>query len=239
MSEAKILVVEDDASLGMALTDALKQEGYRVVLETDGAKALARVTKDRFDLVLLDLMLPNVDGFTICKRMRDAGDRTPVVMLTARGREEDRVRGLDTGADDYLVKPFSMRELAARVRARLRGAEAVVPATIRLGEVEVDLAGLVVRRGAAATSITKTEADLLRVFLKNPGKVLTRNRFLDEVWGLNQYPTTRTVDMHIARLREKLCDHEGDAPLIATVHGVGYRFDPPVPPPAPAAPAKA
>ena len=216
MTESKILIVEDDETLGMALEDALKQEGYRVSLEKDGAKAMARVLKDRFDLVLLDLMLPNVDGFTICRAMRKAGNRTPVLMLTARGREDDRVKGLDSGADDYLVKPFSMRELQARVRARLRGAETPLPTSVRLRDAEIDLAALVIRRGGENVSLTKTEADLLKVFLKNPGKVLTRKRFLDEVWGYDRYPTTRTVDMHVARLREKLGDDHEDAPLIAT-----------------------
>ena len=230
MTGSKILIVEDDETLGMALEDALKQDGYRVSLEKDGAKALARVLKDRFDLVLLDLMLPNVDGFTICRRMRAEGNRTPVLMLTARGREDDRVKGLDAGADDYLIKPFSMRELQARVRARLRAAEITLPTTVKVRDAEIDLAALVIRRDGANVSLTKTEADLLKVFLKHPGQVLTRKRFLDEVWGLNHYPTTRTVDMHIARLREKLGDEREDAPLIATVHGVGYRFDPPAAP---------
>ena len=226
MSAAKILVVEDDESLGMVLTDALSQEGHRVRLERDGAKAAEAAVSTRWDLILLDLMLPHVDGLEICRRVRAKGLATPVLMLTARGREEDRVKGLDLGADDYLVKPFGMKELLARVRARLRGAAPAAPDVLRFGEADVDLAGMLARRDGRETPLTKTEAELVRLFHKHPRVVLTRNRFLDEVWGYDRYPTTRTVDMHVARLREKIGD-DGAAPrFIVTVHGVGYRYDP-------------
>jgi DNA-binding response OmpR family regulator len=223
---AKILVVEDDESLGMVLSDALKQEGHRVHLERDGAKAAEAATARRWDLILLDLMLPHVDGLEICRRVRAKGLQTPVLMLTARGREEDRVQGLDLGADDYLVKPFGMRELLARVRARLRQGAPPPASTLRFGAADVDLGAMLSRRGGRETPLTKTEAGLVRLFSKHPRVVLTRNRFLDEVWGYDRYPTTRTVDMHVARLREKIGD-DGAAPrFIVTVHGVGYRYDP-------------
>jgi DNA-binding response OmpR family regulator len=227
VSADRLLVVEDDESLGVVLSDALRDAGWRVDLERDGERALARATEGGYALVLLDLMLPRLDGFDVLRRLRAAGDRTPVLILTARGREEDRVKGLDLGADDYVVKPFSMRELLARVRARLRPAAGAEAAAVRVGEADVDLVAMTVRRdGEPEAALTKTEAEVLRLFLRHPREVLSRKRFLDEVWGLHAYPTTRTVDMHVARLREKLGDG-GEAPrFIRTVHGVGYRYDP-------------
>ena len=226
MTASKILIVEDDESLGLVLVDALTQEGYRASLERDGEKALAAAKAARHDLILLDLMLPRLDGYEICRRLRKAGDRTPILMLTARGREEDRIKGLDLGADDYVAKPFSLRELLARVRARLRAADAVVPDVLQMGEAEIDFRAQLVRRHGGEAPLTKTEAAMLRLFAKHPGEVLTRNRFLDEVWGMDRYPTTRTVDMHLARVREKIGD-QGDEPrILRTVHGVGYRYDP-------------
>jgi len=227
MTGPKVLVVEDDESLRLVLSDALTQDGYCVEIEPDGLRGLEKARSGRHDLLVLDLMLPSLDGTEICKRLRAEGHRLPIVMLTARGREADRVRGLDLGADDYLVKPFSLAELLARVRARLRAAAAPAAARAIVGEAEVDFAALLVRRGETSIPITKTETEMLRLFLAHPGEVLTRERFLDRVWGYDRFPTTRTVDMHVARLREKIGD-DGDAPrFIHTVHGVGYRYDPP------------
>jgi DNA-binding response OmpR family regulator len=223
---SRILVVEDDESLGVVLTDALRAEGHDPVLVADGVTALETALDRRFDLVILDLMLPRMDGLQVCRRLRDAGRRVPVLMLTARGREEDRVKGLDVGADDYLVKPFSLKELLARVRARLRAGVGALPDHVRFGGAEVDFAALVVRRGEGTTPLTRTEADVLRLFARHPGVALTRRRFLDEVWGYQRFPTTRTVDMHVARVREKIGDAGSDPQVIRTVHGVGYRYDP-------------
>lgn len=223
---ARILVVEDDATLGLALIDALAGDGHRPLLETDGRRALARATASRFDLVVLDLMLPGLDGYEVCRRLRAAGVRTPVLMLTARGREEDRVKGLDLGADDYVVKPFSVRELLARVRARLRASAAPPADRMRMGRGEVDFSAQVLRRDGRAFALTATEVAMVRLFLRHPGVVLSRHRFLDEVWGLRHFPTTRTVDMHVARLREKLGDAGASPRWIHTVHGQGYRYDP-------------
>jgi DNA-binding response OmpR family regulator len=227
MEARRILVVEDDESLAMVLEDALRRAGHDVLLEKDGRRALERATKARFDLVVLDLMLPGMDGYEVCRRLRAAGRAVPILMLTARGREEDRVRGLELGADDFVVKPFSLRELLARVEARLRATRPSTPARVRLGDVEVDLAAMVVRRDGATRELTRMEAAMLALFLANPGEVISRARFLTDVWGLDRYPTTRTVDVHVGRLRDKLGAGAGREPLIHTVHGVGYRFDPP------------
>lgn len=226
MSGASILVVEDDESLGTVLVDALSREGHAAELVRDGRVGLRRALDGDWALLILDLMLPNVDGYEICRRMRQAGRDVPILMLTARGREEDRVRGLDMGADDYVVKPFSLKELMARVRARLRTHEPPPPLVAWMGDAEVDLGAMRVRCAGAVSSLTKLEAGVLRLFLANPGQVLSRSRFLDEVWGYDRHPTTRTVDMHVARVRDKIGD-SGPAPrLIHTVHGVGYRYDP-------------
>lgn len=226
MSAPRILVVEDDVSLGNVLVDALSGEGYQAVLAQDGRSGLRRALTESFQLLVLDLMLPVLDGYEVCRRIRAAGRDLPILMLTARGREEDRVHGLDLGADDYVVKPFSLKELLARVRARLRTHAPPDPEPVCLGEVEIDLVGMRVRRNGDVMRLTKLEAGVLRLFLANPGQVLTRGRFLDEVWGYDRHPTTRTVDMHVARVREKIGD-AGPAPRwIHTVHGVGYRFDP-------------
>lgn len=227
MRKPHILLVEDDPSLSMALEDALELEGYRVELVQEGPRALERGLATRFDLIVLDLMLPGLDGYEICRRMREAGRDVPILMLTARGREEDRVHGLDLGADDYVVKPFSLRELMARVRARLRARKPLPPAIVLLEEVEIDVAGMRVKRDGQAHTLTKLEAGVLALFLANPNEVLTRARFLDEVWGYDRHPTTRTVDMHVARVRDKLGDGGAEPRWIHTVHGVGYRFDAP------------
>jgi DNA-binding response OmpR family regulator len=223
---ARILVVEDDESLSTVLKDALVREGHDVAVERDGRTALDRALEKRFDLVLLDLMLPGLDGYEVCRRLRAAGRGTQVLMLTARGREEDRVKGLRLGADDYVVKPFSLKELLARVEARLRAVRPAAAGRLQVGEALVDLDAMTVRRAGERHELTRLEAGVLRLLLAHPGEVIPRNRFLDEVWGFDRFPTTRTVDVHVGRVREKLGD-DGEPPLIRTVHGVGYRFDPP------------
>ena len=228
MRPPRILLVEDDDSLRTVLVDALGSEGYEVVDVADGQVAYDHAVASRFDLIVLDLMLPGLDGHEVCRRLRGGGNDVPILMLTARGREEDRVRGLDLGADDYVVKPFSLKELLARVRARLRPKQRLVPTQARVGEADVDLTAMVVRRDGQTCPLTKLEAGVLALFLSHPGEVLTRSRFLDTVWGYDRFPTTRTVDVHVARVREKLGD-DAEAPrFIHTVHGVGYRYDPPV-----------
>ncbi|MDA1194565.1 MAG: response regulator transcription factor [Planctomycetota bacterium] len=226
MNPARILLVEDDESLGFALADALEREGYRPTWSRDGRDALERALARPWDLILLDLMLPGLDGHEICRRVRAAGHDVPILMLTARGREEDRVRGLDLGADDYVVKPFGLKELMARVRARLRARKPLAPEVVQLGPVRVDLGAMLIVRDGEEFPLTKLEAGVLTLFFANPGQVLTRGRFLDDVWGYHRHPTTRTVDMHVARVREKLGDAGPTPRWIHTVHGVGYRYDP-------------
>jgi DNA-binding response OmpR family regulator len=226
VSARRILLVEDDPSLALVLEDAFRDEGHSVVTLADGRAACERILAEEFDLVVLDLMLPGMDGFEVLRRARGAGREVPVLVLTARGREADRVRGLDLGADDYVVKPFSLNELLARARARLRGAHRPVAERVQIGDRIVDFKALRIRRGGEAWPLTKTEAAMLRYFIAHPSEVLSRARFLSEIWGYDRFPTTRTVDMHVARLREKL-GTEGGGALIQTVHGVGYRYDPP------------
>ncbi len=226
MRPARLLLVEDEEALGAVLADTLRREGHEVAWVRAGPEGLAEARRGRYDLLLLDLMLPGLDGFELCRRLRAEGSRLPILMLTARGREEDRVRGLDLGADDYLPKPFSLKELLARVRARLRPARPEAPRTARLGAAEVDLGAMVVRRAGAEHALTRREAGVLALLLAHPGEVISRTRFLDEVWGYERFPTTRTVDMHVARVREKLGDTGPEPRYIRTVHGVGYRFDP-------------
>jgi len=226
VSGSRLLVVEDDESLGVVLVDALEREGFRTELERDGHTALARAMAAPFDLVLLDLMLPGLDGYEICRRLRAAGRDVPILMLTARAREEDRVHGLDLGADDYVVKPFSLKELMARIRARLRARKPLPPERVKLGDMEIDVGGMLILRGEDSVQLTKLEAGVLSLFLANPGQVLSRSLFLDEVWGYHRHPTTRTVDMHVARVRDKIGDAGATPRWIHTVHGVGYRFDP-------------
>ncbi len=226
MNAARILLVEDDESLGFALVDALEREGHRPTWAREGPVALRHALDEPWDLVILDLMLPGMDGYEICRRVRAAGIDVPILMLTARAREEDRVQGLDLGADDYVVKPFGLKELMARVRARLRARKPLAPEVVDVGDARVDMAAMTVTRDGASVALTKLEAGVLALFLANPGEVLPRGRFLDEVWGYHRHPTTRTVDMHVARVREKLGDAGATPRFIRTVHGVGYRFDP-------------
>ena len=225
MNGAKILLVEDDPSLQLVVGDALERAGYDVEWIVDGRAALKRARSGDFALLVLDVMLPTLDGFEICRTLRREGSASQILMLTARGREEDRIRGLDLGADDYLVKPFALQELLARVRARLRGLGTPGADSVRIGEARVDFEAMTVTRAGEVVNMTRLEAGVLRLLIARRGKVVSRGAFLDEVWGYDRHPTTRTVDMHVARVRDKLGGVGGDA--IHTVHGMGYRFDPP------------
>lgn len=226
--KARLLVVEDEAPMRMALTDILESEGYRVQTAADGEAGLRQAVEQKPELILLDVMLPKLDGFALCAELRRLAIMTPVLMLTAKGEIEDRVTGLDSGADDYLVKPFSTDELLARVRALLRRGEDRRPRvrSLRLGEVRIDLVKLTAERGGNALHLTAKEFAVLRLLAEANGEPVMRQRFLDLVWGFRAFPTTRTVDNHIATLRAKV-EVEPDAPRwILTVHGVGYRLDP-------------
>ena len=223
----RILIVEDEVPMRTALRDCLESEGYRVLTAADGASGLERAVREKPDLILLDIMMPRLDGYAVCAQLRRLSNPVPLLMLTAKGQIEDRVRGLDAGADDYLVKPFSTEELLARVRSLLRRTRrrSAVPALVRLGEVEIDLARQTAARGKKPLYMTAREFAMVRLMLEARGEPVTRERFLDVVWGYTAFPTTRTVDTHIAALRSKIEENAEDPRWIKTVHGVGYRME--------------
>ena len=224
---SRILIIEDEAPMRTALADVLNGEGYRALTAADGESGLKRALAEKPDLILLDLMMPKLDGYQVCAELRRLAVTTPVLMLTAKGQVEDRVTGLDAGADDYLVKPFSTEELLARVRALLRRVEKQTrtPAKLKLGDVEIDLARQTASRGRKQIHLTAKEFSMLRLLAEAEGEPVTRERFLDVVWGYAAFPTTRTVDNHIASLRAKL-EKNPDAPRwLKTVHGVGYKLE--------------
>jgi len=226
-SGARVLIVEDELAMRTALRDILESEGYRVQTAADGADGLEQALEQRPDLLLLDVMMPKVDGYALCAELRRLAVDTPVLMLTAKGQVQDRVTGLDSGADDYLVKPFSTDELLARVRAllrRSRGKQRTATA-LRLGDTHIDLMKFIALRDGQVLHLTAKEYAVLRLLGEAEGQPVTRERFLDLVWGASAFPTTRTVDNHIASLRSKL-EPSPDAPRwILTVHGVGYRLE--------------
>jgi DNA-binding response OmpR family regulator len=222
----RILIVEDEAAISFGLELDLKTEGYDVELVQDGEAAVRRGCHSGFDLIVLDVMLPKKDGFEVCRELRRNGIRTPVLMLTAKGHEAEKVMGLDIGADDYVTKPFSPKELRARIRALLRrGAENESQAPYRFGDVEVDFERGEVRRGGAVVDMTPLEFKLLGAFLKNRGRVLSRDRLLDLVWGVGTHVTERVVDNYIVTLRKKLEPEPGAPRFLINVRGQGYRFD--------------
>jgi DNA-binding response OmpR family regulator len=226
-TSARILIVEDELPMRTALEDCLTSEGFRVITAADGERGLERALKEMPDLILLDVMMPRLDGFAVCAELRRLGQATPVLMLTAKGQVRDRVNGLDVGADDYLVKPFSTDELLARVRALLRRAQrpGAFVRELTVGEVQIDFVQQSAQRKRKAIHFTAKEFAMLRLLAEAQGEPVSREKFLDVVWGYAAFPTTRTVDMHIATLRRKL-EKNPDAPRwIKTVHGVGYRLE--------------
>jgi len=219
---ARILIVEDEAPMRTALADTLADAGYRVLTAADGDEGLQRALDESPDLLLLDVMMPGRSGFSVCKELRSTGNASPVLMLTAKGQVEDRVTGLDVGADDYLVKPFSTRELLARVRALLRRSNPESESAIeslQLGDALIDFKKQTAKRAGEDLAMTAKEFAVLRLLAARPGEPVTRDEFLDHVWGYAAYPTTRTVDNHIAMLRSKF-----GKDAIETLHGVGYRL---------------
>jgi DNA-binding response OmpR family regulator len=223
----RILIIEDEAPMRTALADLLAGEGYRVLTAADGESGLQRALAEQPSLLLLDVMMPKLDGFAVCAELRRLASDVPVLMLTAKGQIEDRVTGLDAGADDYLVKPFSTEELLARVRALLRRVERKgrAPAKLKLGDVEIDLARQTALRGRREVHLTAKEFAMLRLLAEARGQPVTREKFLDVVWGYTAFPTTRTVDNHVASLRAKLEKNPDDPRWLKTVHGVGYKLD--------------
>ncbi len=224
---SRILIIEDETPMRRALADVLEGEGYRALTAADGEIGLRKAVDEKPDLILLDIMMPKLDGYAVCAELRRLENLVPVLMLTAKGQVEDRVTGLDAGADDYLVKPFSTEELLARVRALLRRSrkQGHGPTKLKLGEVEIDLARQTAMRGRKQIHLTAKEFSMLRLLAEASGEPVSRERFLDVVWGYTSFPTTRTVDNHIASLRAKL-EKNPDAPRwLKTVHGVGYRLE--------------
>lgn len=223
----RILIIEDERPMRTALLDCLESEGYRVIAATDGESGLQRAVDEKPDLVLLDVMMPRLDGFAVCAELRKLGHTEPILLLTAKGQVEDRVHGLDAGADDYLVKPFSTAELLARMRALLRraGRLSQAPSSLRFGDLVVDLARHTANRGRKALHFTAKELAMLRLLAEAEGAAVSRERFLDIVWGYGAFPTTRTVDNHIASLRAKIEPDPSAPRWIKTVHGMGYRLE--------------
>jgi two-component system alkaline phosphatase synthesis response regulator PhoP len=224
----RILLVEDEPGLVMTLTDRLRSEGYTVETAGDGNAALHRALGESFDLIILDVMLPERNGFDVCRDLRQQNNRTPVMMLTARGQIVDKVIGLKLGADDYLTKPFEMLELLARVEALLRRAPGdtaeIEGGAYQFGPVKVDFRRAEVTRDAQQIELSALEFRLLRYFIEHRGDTLSRDELLNEVWGYNALVSTRTVDVHVAWLRQKLEVHPRHPQHILTVHGLGYKF---------------
>lgn len=233
--KAKILIAEDDANIRLGLTATLESESYDVTATTDGAQALKVFAQGKFDLVILDVMMPKKSGYDVCRELRTRDGRVPVLFLTAKGEEIDKVVGLKLGADDYMAKPFGVHELLARVEALLRrsrlsrqsagATKSELPAVLRFGSAEIDRKKFTVTIKGTSTALTARELKLAEVFAAHPGEVLTRDTLLNAVWGIDYFGTTRTLDQHVAQLRKKI-EIDAETPVaIVTVHGVGYRYD--------------
>ncbi len=221
----RILVVEDEPAIAFGLEADLKTEGYDVEVVGDGETAARQAREGKFDLILLDVMLPRKDGFEVCRELRRAGFKTPIILLTARSQEVEKVMGLEWGADDYVTKPFSPPELRARIKAVLRRTSGEDEPIYRFGNAEVDFVRCELRRAGETIEITSLEFKLLTVFIRNRGRVLSRQRLLDEVWGPGTFITDRVVDNHIVTLRKKI-EPEPHAPqYLVNIRGLGYRFD--------------
>jgi DNA-binding response OmpR family regulator len=224
----RILIIEDDVAILRGLKDNLEYESYEVLTAADGEEGYFLIKEKKPDLIILDLMLPKMNGYELCRKVRNEGVTTPILMLTARSEEMDRVHGLDLGADDYVTKPFSVPELLARIRAIIRRIQKVktgnLPSELRFGDVSVDFKCFEARKGGDILEMSRKEFGILRLLAARPGEVITRDELLDEVWGYDQYPTTRTVDNHIALLRTKLEDNPSKPRYLLTVHGVGYKL---------------
>jgi DNA-binding response OmpR family regulator len=222
---ARILVVEDEPTLALGLEDDLKLEGYEVEVVRDGETASRRAREQSFDLLILDVMLPHKDGFEVCRELRRAGLRTPVILLTAKTQESDKVLGLELGADDYVTKPFSPRELRARIRAALRRAAGEMPEIYRFGDAEVNFARCELRRAGKPVEVTPIEFKLLATFIRHRGHTLNRDKLLEAVWGRETFVTDRAVDTHITNLRKKIESKASEPQFLVSVRGMGYRFD--------------
>ncbi len=225
---ARILVAEDEKDMAMGLRDNLQFEGYEVVLAADGEAALQAASEHSPDLILLDIMMPKMDGLEVCRRIRESGYTLPILMLTAKSQEIDIVRGLEVGADDYVTKPFSIRELLARIKAALRRTDAGkgLSRILRVGETTIDLIKGKVERGTETFNLGHFELEILKMLVENAEQPVERNKLLDVIWGLEGFPATRTVDNHIVSLRRKIEPDAKNPKHIVTVHSIGYKFVP-------------
>ncbi len=222
---SRILIVEDEPDLAFGLADDLRVEGYDVEVAPDGETAARRAREEKWDLILLDIMLPGKDGLEVCRELRRSGMRTPIIMVTAKTQEAERVLGLELGADDYITKPFSPRELRARVKAVLRRTEAETPKTSRFGDIEVNFSRGELRRAGKPVEVTALEWKLLEAFVGARGRILSRRQLLDAAWGVDTFVTDRVVDFHIVRLRRKIEPEPKKPRYLVSVRGLGYRFD--------------
>jgi DNA-binding response OmpR family regulator len=233
--KAKILIAEDDLNIRLGLTATLESEGYAVTAATDGAQALRLFAQEKFNLVILDVMMPKKSGYDVCRELRARDERVPVLFLTAKGEEIDKVVGLKLGADDYMAKPFGVHELLARVeallrRSRLSGNEGALakldlPVVLRFGDAEIDRKKFTATVKGSIVTLTARELKLIEVFASHPGEVLTRDALLNAVWGVDYFGTTRTLDQHVAQLRKKVEANAETPTAIITMHGIGYRHD--------------
>jgi two-component system alkaline phosphatase synthesis response regulator PhoP len=223
---SKILIIEDEPDMVLGLKDNFEFEGYEVLTAADGAAGLERARTQKPDLVILDIMMPKLSGLEVCKTLRAEGFAAPIIMLTARGQEIDKVVGLELGADDYVTKPFSIRELLARVRAILRRTDGTKKrlSRYRFADVELDFETYRAKKAGEPLDMSPREFELLRYLIERKGETVSRDRLLEDVWGYESYPSTRTVDTHIAKLRAKIGDSGSEPRHILTIHGMGYKF---------------
>jgi DNA-binding response OmpR family regulator len=222
---SRILIVEDEPSIALALDDDLRREGYETEVVSDGDAAVERGAAGAFDLILLDVMLPKRDGFEVCRELRRVGTDTPIVLLTARTQEAEKVLGLEAGADDYVTKPYSPRELRARVKAHLRRSARQTGEVYRFGDAELDFTRCELRRNGKAVELSALEFKLLSAFVKRSGRLLTRAQLLDEVWGSGTHVTDRVVDNQVTNLRKKIEPNSDRPRYLVSLRGLGYRFD--------------
>jgi DNA-binding response OmpR family regulator len=222
---ARILIVEDEPDIVMSLEEDLRRQGYETGVANDGAQGLALGKESGWDLILLDVMLPGMDGFDVCAGLRRAGIRTPIILLTARVQEAEKILGLDAGADDYVIKPFSLRELRARIRAQLRRALSEAAGVYRFGDCEIDFERAELKRSGQRVEITAQELRLLAAFVRNSGRVLSRDQLIEAAWGRGIAITERAVDSHVFNLRKKIEPIPAQPKFLLGVRGVGYRFE--------------
>ncbi|MCT4589870.1 MAG: response regulator transcription factor [Carboxylicivirga sp.] len=224
----RILVVEDEPDMQSGIKDNLEFEGYEVDTASDGKEGLQKILSNRFDLILLDVMLPHISGFDVCKKVRHENNETPIIFLTAKGEEIDKVIGLESGGDDYLTKPFSLRELLARVKAVLRRTEKQSSTNqshiVDIGRLSVDFDTFTAKVDGETVKMTSKEFEILQYLLKHKNATISRDSLLDNVWGYDFQPTARTIDNFILKLRQKIEDNPNDPQIIITVHGMGYRM---------------